>query len=111
MQTPVARGGNLPVDTGFLRASLRVTLGDTLAPATAKPDGPGVFTYDPSTVQLTLIASKPADVITAAYGANYARFQEYGARGRPGRRFVALAAQQWPAIVAQVAAEAKARST
>lgn len=107
MQTPVARGGNMPVDTGFLRASLQVTTG---APVPAAQDNPGgAFSFASDAAVLTL-ASAPLDaVVFATYGARYAPFVEYGARGRAGRRFVALAAQNWPRHVAEASRQLEAR--
>jgi hypothetical protein len=108
MQTPVASGGNLPVDTGFLRASLRATLGEPAFPVTENPGGS--FSYDAGTVSLVIADAKITDTITAVYGANYAIFVNYGTSRTPARRFVDLAAQQWPRIVEEVAAEARARA-
>ena len=108
MQTPVAKGGNLPVDTGYMRSSLLVSIGDALPPLTDKPEGGGSFTYNGGQAALTIARSQIEDTITAAYGAKYAPHQEYGSRGRPGRRFVALAAQQWPRIVEETIRDAKA---
>jgi hypothetical protein len=108
MQTPVAGGGNLPVDTGFLRASLQATLGEPAFPVTENPGGS--FSYDAGTVSLVIADAKITDTITAVYGANYAIFVNYGTSRTPARRFVDLAAQQWPRIVEEVAADARARA-
>jgi hypothetical protein len=110
MQTPVGQGGNLPVDTGFMRASLRVNLGFGLPAAMDKPDGVAAFAYDPGAVNLTISGADVKTPITAAYGAVYSKHVEYGSRGRAGRRFVSLAAMQWPRIVSEVATEAQARA-
>jgi hypothetical protein len=109
MQTPVALGGNLPVDTGFLRASLMAVPGGRgLPPLRDRPEGQ--HTYDAGQVSL-VIAQTPIETgVSAVYVASYARFQEYGSRGRAGRRFVGLAAQQWPRIVQEVVRDAKART-
>jgi hypothetical protein len=109
-QTPVARGGNMPVDSGFLRASLMAAIGNANFSLTDKPDGEGSYSFDMGQVALIIASASITDTITAAYTANYARHQEYGARGRAGRRFVGLAAQQWPRIVEEVAKEAQARA-
>lgn len=111
-QTPVAKGGNMPVDTGFLRSSIAYAVGSAAGfPPRAKPDNaaPGSFAYAPGSISLVLVGAELGDPIEVVYTANYARFVEYGARGRPGRRFVGLAAQQFPRIVSEVEAEAKAR--
>ena len=110
MQTPVGAGGNLPVDTGFMRASLLATTGEVNFVARGRPDGGGRYAYDGGHVSLVIAGADLNDTITAVYTANYARHVEYGARGRPGRRFVALAAQQWARIVSEVAAEAQSRA-
>lgn len=108
MQTPVGKGGNMPVKTNFLRGSMQVTTGAPIAASQPHPGGAS-YTYDSGQVTLVL-ANAPLDaVIYAAYGAKYAPFQEYGARGKPGRRFVALAAQNWPRNVEDAARGLEAR--
>ena len=110
MQTPVSQGGNLPVDTGFLRASLTGILGGGLPIARDNPTGGGSFSYTGEQINLVIASADIGDTITVAYVARYAVHVEYGAQGRPARRFVALAAQQWPSIVQDVTLEAKARA-
>lgn len=109
-------GGLLPVDTGFLRASLKVSIGEALPPIAETPDE-GTFTWDPGEVSLALDGSKLSDTILAVYTAAYARRIEYGFKGKDslgreysqsGSRFVALAAQRWPQVVEQECAKAKA---
>ena len=110
MQTPVAKGGNMPVDTGFLRASLQGAIGQGGFTPRENPNPDGSFAYDAGPITLVIAGAAPSDAITVAYTANYAAAANYGARGRPGRQFVGLAAQQWPRIVADVSAEAQARA-
>jgi hypothetical protein len=104
--------GNLPVDTGFLRASLVATVGKANFTLRDRPvqRRRRTYQYDDSEVVFAISDAKLNDPIEAVYTARYARVVEYGSRGRAGRRFVALAAQQWPRIVAEVVAEAKARA-
>jgi hypothetical protein len=110
-QTPVAKGGNLPVDTGFLRASGVATSDGSLPPLKgAPPAGDHKYSYDVGAVTLVIAQANIEATIIFAYTAKYARAQEYGSRGRAGRRFVALAAQQWPQVVAEVVAEARGRA-
>ena len=98
MQTPKAKGGNMPVDTGFLRNSLVTTLGG------GTPAGAGsADSYILAIANYTL-----GDTITAGYTANYARYQEYGARGRTGNAFRARAVRKWQANVARAAKQAEA---
>lgn len=103
MQTPVAKGGNMPVDTGFLRSSL-------MASTTAMPQirESGGDTGEP--ISLVIAGWKSGQTFYAGYTANYASHVEYGSRGRPARRFVGLAVQQWQQIVEQVAREARSRA-
>lgn len=99
MQRPVGSGGNMPVDTGFLRSSLETTIN---APAQGYKQRPtDAFSYDWAEAQFTLTINraKIGDSIYAVYLANYAWFQEYGSQGREGRGFVRLAALQWQRIV------------
>ena len=103
MQTPVAAGGNMPVDTGFLRSSLMVTNGSPTP--MDKPNPGGTFAYADGGVAMTILDAKIGDELFACYTANYAAALEYGARGRTGRGFVRLAAQQWPAIVNKASAD------
>lgn len=110
MQTPRAAGGNLRVDTGFLRASLVATVGGNLPPQTIKPEGVAAFTYDAASINLVIAGAEINEPITAVYTANYARPREYGARGQAGDRWVALASQRWPQVVEQECAEARARA-
>ena len=108
MQTPRGEGGNLRVDTGFLRASLVATTGAAMPPQTMKPDGVKAFRYNPGPINLIIANADIKDPITVVYTANYARPREYGARGQAADRWVALAAQRWPQVVAEECAKAQA---
>lgn len=95
-QVPVAKGGRMPVDTGFLRNSLISSLqgGTALGGATGYTAVVG--------------GMEAGDVVTFTWTANYARHVEYGARGRTPRLFVGGAVRKWPQIVASEIAKAKA---
>lgn len=110
MQNPVGRGGNMPVDTGFLRASLQASIGRAAFVPRANP-GAGSFAYEPGEVTMVLIRARITDPVEVVYTANYARHVEYGAMGRPGRAFVRLAAQTWQRNVDLAAAELRTRVT
>ncbi|WP_290497628.1 hypothetical protein [Hyphomonas sp. UBA4494] len=109
MQEPVGAGGNMPVDTGFLRASLRASVNEPSMSFTFRPDEGGAYRYEATQVALTIAGADLGDTIYAVYSANYAHHVEYGAQGRAPRAFVRLAAQKWPQIVNQVALEARSR--
>lgn len=116
---PVAKMGGsglMPFDTGFLRASLKVSLGETL-PALVDPPTEGAApAWDAGQVELTLKGAELKDTITAAYTAKYARRIHYGFTGKDslgrsysqsGTMWVSLAAQRWQQVVAQVCTEAR----
>lgn len=122
MRTPKAKGGNMPVDTGFLRNSVVVTTdGPTPIREDAKPK-PGA-SYDQTGDDLsgpaTLIIAQATigQKIWACFTAVYAARREYGfvgkdSRGREisesGDGFVRLAAQNWQKIVSGAIRDAKA---
>lgn len=100
-QTPRAKGGLLPIDTGFLRAS-------GVGALNTMPSGPsdpseGINENWEGVVSLVIDQASPSDVIFLGWSANYARLMEerYG--------FMKTAAGQWPQIVRGVVQEAKAR--
>ena len=108
MQIPRGAGGALRVKTGFLRASLVAFTGTSFPTQTFRPSDDVAYGYDAGAISLTILGAAPGEPITAVYTANYARDREYGANGQAPDRWVALAAQQWPAIVAEECAKAKA---
>jgi hypothetical protein len=87
---PRAQGGNMPVDTGFLRGSMA-----------ASPSGmPATGALPPAIVLLSLQAG---DTIFMGWTANYAIYMEQR------YAFARLAAQNWDFIVNKVVKEVKAR--
>lgn len=86
-QTPVAQGGNLPVDTGFLRNSFVASLNGSTSLT-----GPDAYV-------LAIAGFELGDVIFGGWTAEYAVHVEFGARGRAPRFFMRGAAQQWQSIV------------
>jgi hypothetical protein len=96
-QRPVAAGGNMPVDTGTLRSSL----------LTGR-DGGAIFEGADSYV-LAIAGVPLGGRVLGVWTANYASAVHFGARGRRGRMWVDLAAQQWQDIVTRNAREAAAR--
>lgn len=101
-QTPVAKGGRMPVDTGNLRNSLVSGLNGSFGASGA--DG----------YVLTLAGMELGDEARFGWTAPYALRMELGFTGmdslgrkyqQGGRHFVGTAAAQWPSIVARNAAE------
>jgi len=111
--TPVAKGGHMRVETGFMRASLSASLEGALPQLADRPEaavkatqetGAPSVTFDDSAVGLVISNAEIGDTITFAFAASYARHVE--------NKFamVRLAAQRWPQVVAEVAKEAKGRA-
>lgn len=95
-QLPVAQGGRMPVDTGFLRNSLVSELNGAQV-----AQGAGSYT-------LAAASMEPGDVARFGWTAEYALRIENGFVGQDalgrnfnqqGRHFVEGASAQWPAIV------------
>ena len=104
-QKPVAKGGNLPVKTGFLRASGRMTKDGSLPSITsAERDPERSYSWEGGDISLILASASISDTITFAYTANYARYVEHRSK------FVGLAAQRWQQIVSEVCSEVKGRA-
>jgi hypothetical protein len=99
--------GNLPVASGFLRASLMASTTEPPAMERPRPQGDAEYNYTGANVTMTIIGAKLGQTIYACYTANYAAAVEYGAQGRPGRGFVRLAAMQWQTVVNQVVSDLK----
>ena len=100
-QTPIAKGGNLPVDTSFLRQTFTAEIGKM-------PEGPGQSSDGlpgdwEGSVTLTINGMKSGDVLFMGWSAVYARKMEerYG--------FMKGGALQWKRIVAEATREARAR--
>mgnify|MGYP003463566278 CR=1 FL=1 len=94
-QTPKATGGNLPVDTGFLRNSFVSAL-----------NGQGAVT-GADAYALTIAGMELGDSIFGGWTAEYARHVEYGTAKMAGSFFALRAAQNWPVIVAKNAQKAR----
>lgn len=109
MQTPRGAGGNMRIDTGFLRSSLKAAIGSANFVLTDRPDDQAKYSFDMGEITLVIVGAEINDTIEAVYTARYARPREYGARGYPGDRFVALAAQRWPQVVDANVAKLKAK--
>ena len=95
----------VPVDTGFLRASLMAST--TAMPMIRQTDGqvPG----DLGENELVIAGADLGDTLFLGYTASYAAFVHYRANGHAGRPWVDMVAQRWQSIVAAKSAEVKSR--
>lgn len=117
-QTTVNDGGHLPIDIGFLRASIIVSLdGPPVSRADAEPAKGTTYSYDGAEVNLVISGAELGQDIFGAWAAVYAKRMEYGFVGedslgrtynQTGFGFVGKTAQQWQAIVEEQSAAAMA---
>ena len=96
--TPVAKGGRMRVDTGFLRNSLKANIGSMPSGASS----PG--NWSDAEVVLTLTRMQPGQVFYAGWIANYARPREHY------DGFLRMAAQKWQDQVDAAARQLKQRA-
>lgn len=74
-QTPVAKGGKMRVDTGFLRSSGLASLN---APprGLGRGDRKGTYTWNGEAINSVLARIKIGDVVYFGWTANYAKYRE-----------------------------------
>ncbi len=97
----------VPIDTGFLRASLRAS---TASMPVLSLDNPGgAHSIDVGQIELVIMGADIGDTVYLGYTAKYGAHVHYGANGRPGRPWVDMVAQRWASIVAAKSAEVKSR--
>lgn len=103
IQTPVAKGGRMRVDTGFLRATGQASLTGLPTGPTRAEDAAKTFHDVPDTTIVTIAKANFGGKIFFGWTANYAKYREYY------DGFLRLGVQNWPQIVAGVIKDAKAR--
>lgn len=81
-----------PVDTGFSRASFKMSTSGFF-PLVETPANRAGQTIEP--YELIIATSEMGDTLFGNFTANYAWYIENGSRGRAGRHLVKLAAQNW----------------
>ncbi|MCX8282479.1 HK97 gp10 family phage protein [Phyllobacterium sp. 0TCS1.6C] len=110
MQRPVAQGGRLRVDTGFLRASLMASTAAMPSINSRKSPVDGAsYSYDGGQIEAVILGADINDTLFFGYTAAYAGHREYGSNGQAPDAFVRSAAQRWDTIVENKARELKAR--
>ena len=108
MQTTDDRGGNLPLDLGFLRSSLRITLNSPASGLQKRERNEGDYKWgEEGSFFLTINGAGIGDSIYAVYLADYAQHQEYGTKYMQGKHFRDLAIQKWQQVVSANIAKAK----
>jgi hypothetical protein len=95
-----------PIDTGFLVASMTVSLqGMPSIDIAARPITGQSYSSQP--FALTIEGAEIGDTIYAGFVASYAAYVEFGTKHFSGRAMVRLAAQAWPQHVAAATAEVR----
>lgn len=99
-----------PVDTGFAAASVLVSTSamPSIDPNKTGAEG-GKYAPDVQEISLAIAGAEIGQTIFAGYTASYAGGLEYGHSKQAPNGMVRLAAQNWPAIVERVSAQAQAR--
>lgn len=102
---------NIPVDTGFARASQQAST-EAMPPIVDGKKGQEGKVYPASFGQVSGVISNAqlGQTIYIGWTASYVLPLEYGHSKQAPAGFVRLAAAQWPRIVAEVTVEAKARA-
>ena len=92
-QQPRAKGGNMPVRTGFLRNTGDSAINAMPFGETEPPEGQEIFEWDGDVALAVINRAQLGDTIFFGWSANYAKYMEarYG--------FMRLAAQNWDQIV------------
>lgn len=98
-QTPVAKGGRMRVDTGFLRNSGKLSLNGLPSGPSQQIEGMPAAQNIDALLGTTALGQD----IFFGWTAEYARFRE------SKDAFLGLAAQKWPLYVQRAVAEAKRR--
>jgi len=102
-QKPKARGGRMPVDTGFLRNSLTAHIGAIPSGRDVAPEGYQQTSWASNAVILTINNMELGDTIYLGWTAHYALHQENK------NSFMRTAAQQWRQTVDMVVRDARER--
>ncbi|RUW55657.1 hypothetical protein EOA32_00925 [Mesorhizobium sp. M1A.F.Ca.ET.072.01.1.1] len=101
-QTPVAKGGRMRVDTGFLRASGQASL-NGVPTGPVRPEAGKTYSYNENSVIAALSKLRFGANFFFGWTANYAKYRE----AYDG--FLEGALQRWQQTVNEVVAEIKAR--
>lgn len=100
-----------PVDTGFARASYRVSTSEMPSiSASAKGVDGQAYSLDLGNITLAIAGAEIGQTIFCGMTAAYGLPLEYGHSKQAPAGFVRIAAQQWQVIVDQVTGEAKDRA-
>jgi HK97 gp10 family phage protein len=107
---PRAKGGRMPVDTGFLRSSGVASL-SSMPPIRADAVPGSAARYDAGDAySLTISGWDGEQPLYYGWTAAYAAYVEYGTERMRPAAFMRSAAAQWQRIVREVEREAKARA-
>jgi len=108
--TDYISGDLVKVQTGFLRASVRVSLSEMpeIDPSAEPAEGQR-YGVNAGQVSVQIASAQAGDTIYAGYTAAYAGFVHDGTSKMAGRPWVDMAAVQWQTVVNGVQQDLKAR--
>lgn len=99
----------IPVDTGFARASIRVSFESMpQIDAAARGDPNKNYLYDVAGIILTINSAQPGQTIYIGWTANYIPYLEWGHSDQAPNGFIGVTELEWPQIVAGEIEKAKA---
>ena len=96
VQTPRAKGGRMPVDTGFLRNSFAADVNKV-------PSGNGSTAYTSGPISIVINRAKIGDTVVFGFASQYSIYME------AKYFFVRSAAQNWQQIVDKAAQKVRTR--
>ena len=96
IQTPRAKGGKMPVDTGFLRNSFAADVNKV-------PSGNGSTAYTSGPISIVINRAKIGDTVVFGFASQYSIYME------AKYFFVRSAAQNWQQIVDKAAQKVRTR--
>jgi len=103
IQKPVAKGGNMRVDTSFLRNSMGAALNSIPTGVSVQPNDYKNTDFDFTETAIVINRAKIGDRITLGWVANYAKYREH----KDG--FVRKAMQNWNKIVKEASRKVEQR--
>lgn len=101
----------IPIDTGFARASVRASLEamPQIVPGSRGKEGQS-YSYNSGEITLVLAGMELGQTAYIGWTASYTPFLELGHSNQAPTGFVGISALEWPATVAAVTQELKARA-
>lgn len=98
-----------PIDTGFLRASVRIST-ESMPQIIGRGAAGQTYNYNSGEVTAVLAGAQLGQTLFVGWSAAYAIYIEHGHSKQAPTGFVGISVLEWPATVAQVTQELKSRA-